>query len=69
MPLRQWYERWVGPLANMAAAEVIALQQYVENQGGSGMATSDEVVRTVRIESQLRFATTPEGDFRLQISD
>ena len=64
VPLRQWYERWVNPLADMAAAEVVALRHYVEDQGGPGMTGNDEVVRTVRIESQLRFAATPERLFK-----
>jgi DNA-binding transcriptional ArsR family regulator len=30
VPLRRWYERWVVPLADAAATEMLALQRAVE---------------------------------------
>lgn len=68
-PLRAWYERWVMPLADRTAGEVLALKRVVETEsqesqaGGSQMAldtpVAEEVAkdefRTVRIETELRF--------------
>src|SRR5262245_17544295 len=65
VPLRQWYERWVTPLADRASAELLALQRHVEREeGGTPMALAIDQVRTVRIETELRFAATPERVFR-----
>jgi DNA-binding transcriptional ArsR family regulator/uncharacterized protein YndB with AHSA1/START domain len=56
VPLRRWYERWVIPLADDAAAEMLALQRSVEQQGGERpMAIATDEFRTVRIETELRF--------------
>jgi DNA-binding transcriptional ArsR family regulator len=67
VPLRRWYERWVVPLADRAAAEMLALQRFVEEtEGGSSMAiaTDQDQVRIVRIETELRFRCTPDRLFR-----
>jgi len=65
IPLRRWYERWVVPLADQAAAEILALERHVDQrEGASDMASETDRVRTVRIESELRFRTTPERLFR-----
>ncbi len=61
VPLRRWYEQWVEPLGDLAAAELLALERHV---GGNAMTTLTEEVRTVRIETELRFRTTPERLFR-----
>lgn len=62
VPLRRWYEQWVAPLADGAAAELLALQRDVESGGGSVSSTTEQV-RTVRIESELRFRAVPEQVF------
>jgi uncharacterized protein YndB with AHSA1/START domain len=55
-PLRAWYERWVVPLADSAAAEMLALKRNVEQQEGEhSMAVATDEFRTVRIETELRF--------------
>jgi DNA-binding transcriptional ArsR family regulator/uncharacterized protein YndB with AHSA1/START domain len=64
-PLAEWYHRWVSPIARRAAEEAIALRLHVEKgveEMGDGNA--GERVRTVRIESELRFDSTPERVFR-----
>jgi DNA-binding transcriptional ArsR family regulator len=65
VPLRRWYERWVVPLADTSAAEAVALQEYVEKaEGDPSMSVATDQFRTVRIETELRFRTTPERLFR-----
>jgi DNA-binding transcriptional ArsR family regulator len=67
VPLRRWYERWVVPLADRAAAEMLALQRTVEKpEGGSSVAiaTDQGQIRIVRIEAELRFRCTPDRLFR-----
>lgn len=70
--LRRWYERWVQPLADMAAAEVLALDRLIdhekdqekdEERGDVGMSDDHDQFRTVRIETELRFRATPERLF------
>lgn len=62
IPLRRWYEQWVEPLGDLAAAELLALERHV---GGNTMATTlTDDVRTVRIETELRFHAKPERVFR-----
>lgn len=65
VPLRRWYERWVPPLADRAAAEVLALRRRVEQpEGGTSMTVLTDQIRTVRIETELRFRATPDRVFR-----
>lgn len=59
VPLREWYERWVSPMAETAAAEVLALRRHVEE--GDEM-TADQI-RTVRIATELRFKAAPQKVF------
>jgi DNA-binding transcriptional ArsR family regulator len=54
-PLRAWYERWVMPLADRTAGEVLAFKRVVEQGGGSAMPVVTDEFRTVRIETELRF--------------
>lgn len=63
VPLRRWYEQWVAPLAGIAATEMLALERRVEREGAKGMAREHDEVRTVRIETELRFKTTPDRLF------
>ena len=74
VPLRRWYERWVVPLADGAAAEMLALERTLaadQQRGGDDMSVQAPVeeiaapadgdqFRTVRIETELRFRATPE---------
>jgi DNA-binding transcriptional ArsR family regulator/uncharacterized protein YndB with AHSA1/START domain len=64
VPLRRWYERWIEPLADLAATEVLSLERHFETRGEKTMTMVREEVRTVRIETELRFKTTPERLFR-----
>jgi len=63
VPLRRWYERWVTPFAGRTAAELLALQRHLERdpdmRGGQAMAIVTDEVRTVRIETELRFRASP----------
>lgn len=66
VPLRRWYEQWVEPLADLAAAELLALERHV---GGTTMNALTDEVHTVRIETELRFRATPERVFRALTED
>lgn len=66
-PLRRWYERWVAPLANQAAAEMLGIERAAraittgESKVSVATAPADiELVRTVRLENELRFRATQE---------
>lgn len=64
VPLRRWYERWVVPLADDAAIEMLAIERSIQSAGGDTMSVdapdSIEQIRTIRIETELRFRATPE---------
>jgi DNA-binding transcriptional ArsR family regulator/uncharacterized protein YndB with AHSA1/START domain len=63
--LRRWYERWVEPLADMAAAEMLAPERHTDDTRGEvDMPDDGDEIRTVRIETELRFRATPERLFR-----
>jgi DNA-binding transcriptional ArsR family regulator/uncharacterized protein YndB with AHSA1/START domain len=68
VPLRRWYERWVVPLADRAGAELLALERHVERaggrEGGPRMTVITDEIRTVRIETELRFRAAPDRIFR-----
>jgi DNA-binding transcriptional ArsR family regulator/uncharacterized protein YndB with AHSA1/START domain len=68
VPLRRWYERWVVPLADESAGQLLALQRHLDQTGASTM-TFTEPVRTVRIETQLRFDAPPERVFAALTGD
>ena len=66
-PLRRWYERWVRPLADQAAAEVLGIERAVNQvtTGGSKVSVATapanlEQTRTIRLENELRFRATAE---------
>jgi DNA-binding transcriptional ArsR family regulator/uncharacterized protein YndB with AHSA1/START domain len=63
VPLRRWYERWVRPMADDSAARLLALGRTVEAAGDNEMATILDEVRTVRIETELRFTAPAERVF------
>lgn len=63
--LRRWYERWVEPLADMAAAEVLALERHTDEKAGTiDMPDERDQIRTVRLETELRFRATAERLFQ-----
>jgi DNA-binding transcriptional ArsR family regulator len=64
VPLRRWYERWVVPLADVGAADLLALERVVEQKGDVSVATLIDEVRIVRLESELRFSAPAERVFR-----
>lgn len=68
VPLRSWYERWVVPLADESAGQLLALQRHLDKTGATTM-TFTEPVRTVRIETQLRFDAPPERVFAALTGD
>jgi DNA-binding transcriptional ArsR family regulator len=73
VPLREWYERWVVPLADSAAAEMLALRRAVEDErGGDHMAIQDpprtDEFRAVRIETEMRFRANPERVYDVLIN-
>lgn len=72
VPLRRWYERWVVPMADAAAGQLLALERAIGETGGKPMATTGSTtdeVRSVRIESELRFAAPAERVFAVLTGD
>src|SRR6188472_1699537 len=64
VPLRRWYERWVVPLADVAATEMLALERRVERQEGEEpMAVATDEFRTVRIATELRLRAPAQRVF------
>src|SRR5262249_25093361 len=48
VPLREWYERWVQPMADAGAASLLALKRAAET-GESVMSEPVDQIRTVRL--------------------
>jgi DNA-binding transcriptional ArsR family regulator/uncharacterized protein YndB with AHSA1/START domain len=78
VPLRDWYERWVAPVADASAADLLALRRAVQRPTRleETMSTDTdpthapaETVRTIRIANELRFATTAERLFKALTDD
>lgn len=70
VPLRSWYERWVVPLADSAAAEILQLQRHLDQEEDDSMSTTRvEQLRTVRVENELRFRASPERLFQALTTD
>lgn len=63
VPLREWYERWVQPLAHATAGELLALRRAVDQMEETPMSTATDQVRTVRIACELRFQAPPQRVF------
>src|ERR1700727_1977667 len=61
IPLREWYERWVQPMADAGAAELLALRRTAEKEP-RGMAAI-EPIRTVRLAYELRISASAERTF------
>jgi DNA-binding transcriptional ArsR family regulator/uncharacterized protein YndB with AHSA1/START domain len=62
VPLREWYERWVQPMADAGAAELLALKRTVE-KGTAPMPDAIEPIRTVRLAYDLRINASAERTF------
>src|SRR5690348_15683904 len=64
VPLREWYERWVQPLADTGSAELLALRRQAETgeatMSGAAMSGSAEPIRTVRLAFELRIQASAE---------
>src|SRR6185312_12893930 len=52
VPLREWYERWVQPMADTGAASLLALKRAAET-GESIMSEPVDQIRTVRLAFEL----------------
>jgi DNA-binding transcriptional ArsR family regulator len=64
VPLREWYERWVQPLADADAAALLALKRAVETEG-IAMPAITEPVRTVRLAYELRIRASAQRTFEV----
>jgi DNA-binding transcriptional ArsR family regulator len=64
VPLREWYERWVQPLADVDAAALPAFERSVET-GGDVMPVATESVRTVRLAYELRIHASTRRTFEV----
>src|SRR5215468_5468470 len=53
VPLREWYERWVQPLADAGSAELLALKRQAE-AGVRNMSEIVDSIRAVRLAFELR---------------
>src|SRR5262245_44477634 len=80
VPLRRWYERWVVPLADRSAAELLSLQRSITDSNGTpAMPLTEDTtqdtshdhrtVRAVHIEAELRFHAEPARVFRALTED
>ena len=64
IPLREWYERWVQPMADAGAAELLSLKRNVE-KGTTDMSGVIEPIRTVRLAYDLRINAGAERVFEV----
>jgi hypothetical protein len=64
VPLREWYERWVQPMADADAAALLKLKRTVET-GVDAMPTATEAVRTVRLAYELRIRASAQRTFEV----
>jgi DNA-binding transcriptional ArsR family regulator len=68
VPLREWYERWVQPLADTGAAELLALKRAAEKGTTAmpdAMPDAIEPIRTVRLAYDLRIEASAERTFEV----
>src|SRR5215831_18202920 len=62
VPLREWYERWVQPLADADATALLKLKRAIET-GEDAMPIATEPVRTVRLAYELRIRAGAQRTF------
>ena len=67
VPLREWYERWVQPMADADSARLLALKRTVETAqtGEHAMPVATEPVRTVRLAYELRIHAPAQRVFEV----
>ena len=68
VPLREWYERWVQPLADAGSAELLALKRQAETHvqtGDRSMPGAIEPIRTVRLAFELRINASAARTFEV----
>jgi DNA-binding transcriptional ArsR family regulator/uncharacterized protein YndB with AHSA1/START domain len=68
VPLREWYERWVQPLADAGSAELLALKRHAET-GERRMPGAIEPIRTVRLAFELRIGASAERTFEVMTQE
>jgi DNA-binding transcriptional ArsR family regulator len=51
VPLREWYERWVQPMADAGSAELLAIKRTAEREQ---IMDENEQIRTVRLAYEIR---------------
>jgi DNA-binding transcriptional ArsR family regulator len=64
VPLREWYEGWVQPLADADSARLLAVRREAEKQERI-MADTIEQIRTVRLAYDLRIAAPAQRVFEV----
>src|SRR5215470_16429007 len=64
VPLREWYERWVQPMADADAAALLTLKRAAET-GESVMSEPAEQIRTVRLAFELRIEASAQRTFEV----
>ncbi len=64
VPLREWYERWVQPMADADSAGLLSLRRTVET-GEHAMPVVTEPVRTVRLAYELRIHAPAQRVFEV----
>jgi DNA-binding transcriptional ArsR family regulator len=64
VPLREWYERWVQPLADADSAGLLALRRTAEEEEPS-MSSASEPFRTVRLAYELRIQASAQRTFEV----
>ena len=78
VPLREWYERWVQPMADTGAASLLALKRAAETTAGTTPGTAPgtapgtgqsvmsepvDQIRTVRLAFELRIEASAQRTF------
>ena len=64
VPLREWYERWVQPMADTGVASLLVLKRAAET-GEPVMSEPADQVRTVRLAFELRIEASAERTFEV----
>jgi DNA-binding transcriptional ArsR family regulator len=64
VPLREWYERWVQPMADTGAASLLALKRAAE-KGEPVMSEPVDQIRTVRLAFELRIEASAQRTFEV----
>jgi DNA-binding transcriptional ArsR family regulator len=77
VPLREWYERWVQPMADTGAASLLALKRAAETTAATGESVMSEPIarsvesvpvdkiRTVRLAFELRIQASAQRTFEV----